>query len=89
MIKHVEVTRNGRVLEVKLNRPKVNAIDVQTSRELGDAFALLRDDPELWAGILTGGGDRILINDRKLDNNRDTAFVINIERNKGIKHVKL
>ena len=34
-----------------------------------------------------GGGDRILINDRKLDNNRDTAFVINIERNKGIKHV--
>ena len=59
MTKHVEVTRNGRILEVKLNRPKVNAIDVQTSRELGDAFALLKDDPELWVGILTGGGDRI------------------------------
>jgi crotonobetainyl-CoA hydratase len=59
MTKHVEVTRNGRILEVKLNRPKVNAIDVQTSRELGDAFAILKDDPELWVGILTGGGDRI------------------------------
>ena len=59
MTENVEVIRNGRVLEVKLNRPKVNAIDVQTSRELGDAFALLRDDPELWVGILTGGGDKI------------------------------
>jgi hydroxymethylpyrimidine pyrophosphatase-like HAD family hydrolase len=36
-----------------------------------------------------GGGDRILINDRKLDNNRDTAFVINIERNNGIADVEL
>ena len=59
MPEHVEVIRNGRILEVKLNRPKVNAIDVQTSRELGDAFALLRDDSELWVAILTGGGDRI------------------------------
>jgi crotonobetainyl-CoA hydratase len=59
MGKNVEVNRNGRVLEVTLNRPKVNAIDVQTSQELGEAFALLRDDPELWVAILTGGGDKI------------------------------
>ena len=32
-----------------------------------------------------GGGDRILINDRKPNNpNRDTAYVINLERNKGL-----
>lgn len=56
---HVEVTRNGRVLEVKLNKPKVNAIDVAMSQELGGAFALLREDPELRVGILTAEGDRI------------------------------
>ena len=56
---HVEVTRNGRILEVRLNKPKVNAIDVAMSQDLGKAFALLRDDPELWVGILTAAGDRV------------------------------
>ncbi len=56
---HVEVTRRGRVLEVKLNKPKVNAIDVAMSQDMGRAFALLRDDPDLWVGILTADGDRI------------------------------
>lgn len=56
---HVEVTRRGRVLEVKLNKPKVNAIDVAMSQELGAAFAMLRDDPDLWVGILTAEGDRV------------------------------
>ncbi|WP_205032062.1 enoyl-CoA hydratase-related protein [Hwanghaeella grinnelliae] len=55
----MEVTRNGRVLEVKMNRPKVNAIDIPMSQELGKAFAELRDDPELWVGILTAEGEKI------------------------------
>ena len=55
----IEVTRNGHVLEVKLNHPKVNAIDVPMSRQLGEAFALLRDDADLRVGILTADGDRI------------------------------
>ena len=33
-----------------------------------------------------GGGDRILINDRKLNGNRNTAYAINVVRNKGIQH---
>ena len=59
MTQHVEVTREGHVLEVKLNKPKVNAIDHAMSRELGDAFKRLRDDPELRVAILTAEGDRI------------------------------
>jgi enoyl-CoA hydratase/carnithine racemase len=39
---HVEVARRGRVLEVTLNKPKVNAIDRVMSQDLGRAFALLR-----------------------------------------------
>jgi crotonobetainyl-CoA hydratase len=78
MTSHVEVTRNGHVLEVKLNKPKVNAIDQAMSRELGAAFALLRDDPGLRVGLLSAEGSRIFsagwdlkalnAGDTKLDN---------------------
>lgn len=33
-----------------------------------------------------GGGDRILINDRKSDSHKNTAFAINLIRNEGIYH---
>ena len=55
----VKIERRGRVLEVTLDRLKVNAIDLATSRALGAAFDVLRDDPELRVGILTGAGERI------------------------------
>jgi crotonobetainyl-CoA hydratase len=54
----VQVTREGRVLEVVLDRPKANAIDAATSRRMGEAFAAFRDDPELRVAILTGGGEK-------------------------------
>jgi crotonobetainyl-CoA hydratase len=56
---HVEVLRRGRVLEITLNKPKVNAIDRAMSQDMGAAFALLRDDPDLWCAILTGAGEKI------------------------------
>ncbi|WP_439124714.1 carnitinyl-CoA dehydratase [Marivita sp.] len=54
----LHVTRDGHVLEVILNRPKANAIDLQTSRAMGEVFREFRDDPELRVAILTGGGDK-------------------------------
>ena len=36
-----------------------------------------------------GGGDRILINDRKNDRAEDTAFAINLARNEGVENVKI
>ncbi|MEM7207174.1 MAG: enoyl-CoA hydratase-related protein [Pseudomonadota bacterium] len=55
----VRVERRGHVLEITLDRPKVNAIDTVASRALGEAFVRLRDDPELRVGILTASGDKI------------------------------
>jgi crotonobetainyl-CoA hydratase len=55
----VQVTRNGHILEVCLDKPKVNAIDLEMSRQLGAAFAELRDDPELRVAILTAAGEKI------------------------------
>lgn len=48
----------GKVLEITLDRPKANAIDLATSRIMGQAFADFRDDPDLRVAILTGAGDK-------------------------------
>ncbi len=50
--------REGGVLEVTLDRPKANAIDLATSRLMGETFKAFRDDPELRVAILTTAGDK-------------------------------
>lgn len=54
----LKINREGSVLEVVLDRPKANAIDVSTSREMGGVFAEFRDDPDLRVAIITGGGEK-------------------------------
>ena len=54
----IKTERRGHVFEVTLNRPKANAIDLATSRIMGDVFRDFRDDPELRVAILTGGGEK-------------------------------
>src|SRR4051812_33500971 len=46
------------VLEVTLDRPKANAIDLATSREMGQVFAGFRDAPELRVAIVRTAGDK-------------------------------
>jgi len=43
---------------VTLDRPKANAIDLKTSREMGEIFRDFRDDPELRTAIITGAGEK-------------------------------
>lgn len=54
----VKTRREGAILEVTLDRPKANAIDLATSRIMGDVFKDFRDDPELRVAILTGAGEK-------------------------------
>ena len=54
----ISTRRDGAILEVTLNRPKPNAIDLATSRVMGEVFAGFRDDPELRVAILTGAGTK-------------------------------
>ena len=58
MSEALKVTRRGSVLEVVLDRPRANAIDNATSREMGELFCQFRDDPALRVAILTGAGER-------------------------------
>ena len=54
----VRTRRDGAVLEVVLDRPKANAIDLATSRAMGETFAAFRDDPALRVALLRAEGDR-------------------------------
>ena len=54
----VRTERRGRVLEVTLDRPKANAIDLKTSIVLGDIFKEFRDDPEMRVALITGAGKK-------------------------------
>ena len=54
----IDVVRRGAVLEVTVDRPKANAIDSATSREMGGVFTAFRDDPSLRVAIVTGAGER-------------------------------
>jgi crotonobetainyl-CoA hydratase len=48
----------GGILEVTLDRPKANAVDLATSRIMGNVFRDFRDDPELRVAILTAAGEK-------------------------------
>ncbi|MEW9917971.1 carnitinyl-CoA dehydratase [Marimonas sp. MJW-29] len=54
----IKTRREGAILEVTLDRPKANAIDLATSRIMGETFQQFRDDPDLRVAIITGGGEK-------------------------------
>ena len=54
----IQTQINGHVLEVTIDRPKANAIDLVTSRKMGEVFRDFRDSPELRVAILTAAGEK-------------------------------
>jgi crotonobetainyl-CoA hydratase len=54
----IKTRLEGYVLEVTLDRPKANAIDLATSRIMGEVFTDFRDDDGLRVAIVTGAGEK-------------------------------
>lgn len=54
----IKTKRVGGILEVTLDRPKANAIDLPTSRIMGETFREFRDDPDLRVAIICTAGDK-------------------------------
>jgi crotonobetainyl-CoA hydratase len=54
----IRTRREGAILEVTLDRPKANAIDLATSRIMGLVFRDFRDDDSLRVCILRAAGEK-------------------------------
>jgi len=54
----VKINIIGGIFELTLDRPKANAIDLVTSRLMGDAFQEFRDNPDLRVAIVRTAGDK-------------------------------
>jgi len=54
----IKTRREGAILEVTLDRPKANAIDLKTSRLMGEVFRDFRDDDSLRVAIITAAGEK-------------------------------
>lgn len=51
--------RRGNILVVTINRPDArNAVNAAVSIGVGDALQQAQDDPEIWAVVITGAGDK-------------------------------
>ena len=58
----VRVDRDGRVATVTIDRPaKLNALNPEVVRQLGEAFESVRDDEQVGGVILTGAGDKAFV----------------------------
>ncbi len=58
MSEPIKTERADQVLLVTLDRPPANAIDLATSRIMGEVFKDFRDDSDLRVAIITGGGEK-------------------------------
>ncbi len=54
----IRTETDGSILLVTLDRPKANAIDLETSVLMGEVFRDFRDSPDLRVAIITGGGTK-------------------------------
>ena len=54
----VQTRTEGHIFEVTLDRPKANAIDLVTSRRMGEVFKSFRDNPELRVCIVRSAGEK-------------------------------
>ena len=54
----LQIIKEGGIWEISLNRPKANAIDLATSRQMGEIFSAFRDDPDARIAILRAEGDK-------------------------------
>ncbi len=59
MNEYVHAAKRGRVLEITMDRPPVNAINRRFSGEMYQSLSRLKDDDDLRVGLVTATGDKV------------------------------
>jgi enoyl-CoA hydratase len=62
----LSITEDGRIAEVVIDRPPVNALSRETYREIKVVFDAFRDRDDISAVILTGAGERVFCGGRDI-----------------------
>ena len=59
---NIQFEKKNQIAYITIDRPKVlNALNMQTMQDLRNAFAELKDDPEVRVVILTGSGEKAFV----------------------------
>jgi len=67
--------KKGRIAYITLNRPKkMNAMSALTNAEYGDAMNRFQGDPDAWALIVSGAGDRAFSSGHDLSEDTQEGF---------------
>ncbi len=62
MPENVLLEKRGRIALITINRPdKLNALNIQTRRELAEMLETLRDDEEIRVAVITGAGEKSFV----------------------------
>ncbi len=62
MYENIKTENRDGILWITIDRPKVlNALNAQTVREIGEAFARARDDEAVRCVIVSGGGEKAFV----------------------------
>ena len=54
----IQTKKSGGIIEITINRPKANSIDLITSRKMGEIFSEFRDNSKLRVAILRAEGEK-------------------------------
>ena len=54
----IQTKTKGGIIEITINRPKANSIDLITSRKMGEIFSEFRDNSKLRVAILRAEGEK-------------------------------
>ncbi len=57
MSETIEVEKRGAVAVVTMRKPPANALDIETTNEIADAFGALAEDGSIRSAVLTGTGN--------------------------------
>ena len=55
----INAVNDGAILEITIDRPKANAIDLPASRRLNQVITEFHDDPTLRIAIIASAGERL------------------------------
>lgn len=59
---NIKFEKKNQIAYITIDRPKVlNALNMATMQELKQAFAAIKDDPEVRVAILTGAGEKAFV----------------------------